>query len=113
MTAGDDSKLDQPAYGIEFLPSAARQLEKLPLVGRDRVVTAVDGLAVEPRPAGARLLSGTSDERIWRLTVGDYRVLYQVIDDVLLVLVVRVADRREVYNQTTIKRLLKQLRGAR
>ncbi len=41
-------------------------------------MTAIDGLAAEPRPVGARLLSGTSDERIWRLTVGDYRILYQV-----------------------------------
>ena len=76
-------------------------------------MVAIDGLATEPRPVGAKLLSGTSDERIWRLSVGDYRVLYQVSDSILLVLVVRVADRREAYNQTTIKRLLKQLRGAR
>ena len=89
------------------------QLEKLPLVGRSIAVTAIDGLAAEPRPVGAKLLSGTSDERIWRLAVGEYRVLYQVMGSVLLVLIVRVADRREVYNQTTIKRLLEQLRGAR
>lgn len=113
MTARDDSTVDRPPYEIEFLPSAARQLKKLAVVGRDTVMVAIDGLATEPRPVGAKLLSGTSDERIWRLSVGDYRVLYQVSDSILLVLVVRVADRREAYNQTTIKRLLKQLRGAR
>lgn len=113
MAATDDSAVDRPPYEIEFLPSAARQLKKLAVVGRDTVVVAIDGLATEPRPAGAKLLSGTSDERIWRLSVGDYRVLYQVSESILLVLVVRVADRREVYNQTTIMRLLKQLRGAR
>lgn len=113
MTASGDSTADRPRYEVAFLPSAARQLEKLPIVGRSLVATAIDGLATEPRPAGAKLLSGTSDERIWRLAVGEFRVLYQVLDSVLLVLIVRVADRREVYNQTTIKRLLKQLRATR
>lgn len=113
MTGRDDSGVGRPRYDIAFLASAARQLEKLPAVGRNLVVNAIDGLATEPRPAGAKLLSGTSHERIWRLAVGEYRVLYEAKGDVLLVLIVRVADRREVYNQTTIKRLLKQLRGVR
>jgi mRNA interferase RelE/StbE len=68
---------------------------------------------VDPHPDGAKLLSGTGDERIWRMAVADHRILYQVHDDVLLVLIVRVADRRDVYNPTTIRRLLKQLRGTR
>jgi mRNA interferase RelE/StbE len=68
-------------------------------------------LSNDPRPEGTKLLSGTSDERIWRLAVGEYRVLYQVTDRILLVLIVRVADRREAYNPTTIRRLLKQIRG--
>ena len=112
MTTGDE-RIDRPRYEIEFLPGAARQLEKLPIAGRTMVGVAIDGLAEGPRPVGAKLLSGTSDERIWRLAVGDYRVLYQMTTGVLLVLIVRVADRREVYNPTTIRRLLKQIRGAR
>ena len=113
MTPGDDSGIDRPRYEVEFLPGASRQLEKLPITGRNQVAVAIDGLSEEPRPDGAKLLSGTSSERIWRLAVGDYRVLYQVKDSVLLVLIVRVADRREVYNPTTIRRLLKQIRGGR
>lgn len=113
MTPGDDSGIDRPRYEIEFLPGASRQLEKLPITGRNQVAVAIDGLSDEPRPDGAKLLSGTSGERIWRLAVGDYRVLYQVKDSVLCVLIVRVADRREVYNPTTIRRLLKQIRGGR
>ncbi len=111
MTTGDDRRIDEPRYQIEFLPSAARQLQKLPVTGRTLVVAAIDGLAEDPRPDRAKLLYGTSHERIWRLAVGDYRVLYQIADGALLVLIVRVADRREVYNPTTIKRLFKQLRG--
>jgi mRNA interferase RelE/StbE len=113
VTTGDDRRSDRPRHEIEFLPGAARQLEKLPNVGRAAVMVAIDGLADDPRPDGAKLLSGTSDQRIWRLAVGDYRVLYQVMESVLLVPIVRVADRREVYNPTTIRRLLKQIRGAR
>jgi len=113
VTPGDDSGIDRPRYEVEFLPGASRQLEKLPITGRNQVAVAIDGLSEEPRPDGAKLLSGTSSERIWRLAVGDYRVLYQVKDSVLLVLIVRVADRREVYNPTTIRRLLKQIRGGR
>lgn len=113
MTPGDDTRIDGPRFEIEFLPGAARQLEKLPVTGREQVSIAIDALSEEPRPDGAKLLSGTSVERIWRLAVGDYRVLYQVMDRVLLVLIVRVADRREAYNPTTIRRLLKQIRGGR
>jgi mRNA interferase RelE/StbE len=113
VTPGDDPRIDGPRYEIEFLPGASRQLEKLPITGREQVAVAIDGLSEEPRPDGAKLLSGTSGERVWRLAVGDYRVLYQVKDSVLLVLIVRVADRREVYNPTTIRRLLKQIRGGR
>ncbi len=113
MTTADDRPSDGSPYRVEFLASAARQLEKLPVTSRRQVAGAIDGLSDNPRPDGAKLLSGTSDERIWRLAVGEYRVLYQVLDNLLLVLIVRVADRREVYNPTTIKRLLKQLRGLR
>ncbi len=97
---------------ITFLPSAVRQLEKLPRPAQRSVVEAIERLANEPRPEGATLLSGTGAERIWRIAIGDYRVLYQVSDARLIVLVVQVADRREVYNPIALKRLLKQIRGA-
>jgi mRNA interferase RelE/StbE len=82
-------------YRIEFLPSAAPSYEKLPLVARRRVARAIDGLIVNPRPAGAHKLSGAED--VWRLRVGEYRVLYQVGDATLLVLIVKLGHRREVY----------------
>lgn len=100
-------------YAIEFLPSAARQLEKLPRDAQGPVADAIHGLAAEPRPADAKLLSGTGRERIWRIPVGQYRVLYQVEDGRLTILVVRVADRREAYGQAAIKRLLASVRRDR
>lgn len=100
-------------YRIELLPTAVRELEKLPHEARGRVANAIDALRADPRPVGAKLLSGTGRERIWRIQVGQHRVHYQVEDDRLIVLVVRIADRREVYNPTAIKRLLGRLRGGR
>jgi mRNA interferase RelE/StbE len=100
-------------YSIEFLPSAARELEKIPRDVRGRLVDAIDSLAAEPRPNTARLLSGTGADRIWRIRVGSYRVLYQIIARRITVVVVRVADRREVYDRTALKRLLDRLGDTR
>ena len=82
------------AYAIEVLPSAARQIAKLPADVRKRIARRIDSLAVNPRPAGVKILA--ADEQIHRLRVGDYRVLYQVKDDVLLIIVVKVGHRRDV-----------------
>ncbi len=98
-------------YKIEFLSSAARELEALPREVQGRVADAIEALADNPRPSAAKLLSGTGRERIWRIPVGQFRVLYQVTDIGVTVAIVRVADRREVYNATAIRRLLGRLRG--
>ena len=84
---------------------------RLPREAQSRVADAIETLADEPRPPAAKLLSGTGHERIWRISVGHYRVLYQVTDVRITVAIVRVADRREVYNSTAIRRLLGRLRG--
>lgn len=102
-----------PLYRVEFLPSAWRELGALPRALQLQLADAVDRLAQEPRPDGAALLSGTASERIWRLRVGSRRILYQVEDEVLLVLVVRIADRREVYRSAEMKALLKRIRQSR
>jgi mRNA interferase RelE/StbE len=62
---------------------------------RRRVARAIDTLAINPRPSGAKLLRGP--DRRWRLRVGDYRVLYRVDDDRVVVLVVRVRHRSVAY----------------
>lgn len=100
-------------YAVDFLPNAVRELEKLPREVRGRVVDAIDALADEPRPDGSKLLSGTGRERIWRIPVGQIRVLYQITDARVTVLIARVADRREIYNRTAIRRLLGRLNDAR
>ena len=82
-------------YRIEVAPSAARQLRKLDPVARRRVQAALELLAQDPRPSGAKKLAGGDGE--WRVRTGDYRIIYEIRDDVLLVLVLAFGHRREVY----------------
>ncbi len=82
-------------HRIQVLPSAARELRKAPVSVRHRLISAIDRLSTQPRPPDARKLRGTDE--VWRIRVGDYRVLYQVRDDVLLVLIIKVGHRRDVY----------------
>ncbi len=83
------------AYRVEFKPSARRQLRKLPLDAQARIVARAEALAHDPRPQGVEHLAGGDD--LYRIRVGDYRIVYKIYDRVLLVLVVRLGHRREVY----------------
>ncbi len=83
------------AYKIELTPAARRNLHSLPRTILKRVDAKILALAKTPRPAGAKMLAGPN--RFLRVRVGDYRIIYRVEDDRLVVLVVRVGHRREVY----------------
>jgi mRNA interferase RelE/StbE len=84
-------------YAVEFLPSAARQLAKLDRSVQRRIARAIDKIATEPRGAHSTKLRGADD--VWRVRAGDYRVLYKVHDDRLLILVVAVGHRASVYRR--------------
>jgi mRNA interferase RelE/StbE len=87
-------------YAIEFTGAAARDLRKIGKGDRGtarRLVTAIEALGEEPRPDGVRKLAGEID--VYRIRVGDYRVLYGVGDAVLIVTIVRIGHRRDVYEE--------------
>ena len=86
----------RPAYRIEVTPAAARQLRKLDRQQALRVRGAIELLAVDPRPPNSRPLRGRPG---YRVRVGDYRLLYTIQDDVLLVIVVRLGHRLDVYQR--------------
>lgn len=86
-----------PAYRIEVSPAAARQLRKLDHAARRRVQAAVELLASDPRPPGAKKLVGGEGE--WRVRTGDYRIVYEIRDQVLVLLVLAVGHRREIYRR--------------
>ena len=82
-------------YQVGLTPAAYRQFRKLSPEAQRRLAPAIDSLAEEPRPASAKKLSGVE---LWRIRVGDYRVIYALDDGKLTVLVVRLGHRREVYD---------------
>jgi mRNA interferase RelE/StbE len=82
-------------YSVEFVPSAARAFRALDRAVQQRLAKRIDALAHEPRPAGVEKLRRTKNR--YRVRTGDYRIVYEVEDGLLLVLVVRIGHRREVY----------------
>lgn len=84
------------SYRVLIKPSAAKEIEAVDQKrDRQRIVARILALADEPRPSGPEKLAGQSDR--YRIRVGRYRVVYSIADDELVVLVVRVADRKDVY----------------
>ena len=83
-------------YRVLIKPSAAREVEAVDRKrDRQRIVTRILALSDDPRPAGCEKLAGATNR--YRVRVGRYRIVYSVADAELLVLVLRVADRKDVY----------------
>jgi mRNA interferase RelE/StbE len=90
---------EQP-YRLTFTPAALRELEKLDAFIRRKVFSEIEKLTDNPRPHGVEKLE--TKGKLYRLHVGpgkNYRVLYEIRDEILLVLVVRVGNRKEVYRR--------------
>ena len=81
-------------YSIVIKPSAVKEIESIPSKDRSRIVYRIQGLAENPRPHGCEKLSGQDK---YRLKQGRYRILYQIFDDEVVVIVVKVAHRRKAY----------------
>jgi mRNA interferase RelE/StbE len=84
-------------YTVDFTTGAAKEIRKLDAGARRRILVSIAELVTDPRPEGCKKLAG--EQNAWRIRIGDYRVLYEIEDDVLTVTVVRVAHRREVYKR--------------
>jgi mRNA interferase RelE/StbE len=82
-------------YRVLLERAAEKDLKRLSSEIHDRVITAIRGLASDPRPSGCRKLSGSKHD--WRIRVGDYRVVYEIADEIRIVRVNRVRHRRDVY----------------
>ena len=84
-------------YRVEILPAAARSLAKLDRSIQRRCARVINRLAEDPHGPGSAKLRGADD--IWRVRVGDYRILCQVLADRLVVLVVAIGHRATVYRR--------------
>ncbi len=82
-------------YSVVVARRAIRSIARLPRKDQQRIRAAIDLLAEEPRPPGCVALAG--EESVYRVRVGDHRILYEVIDARLVIQVVRVGHRRDVY----------------
>ena len=79
---------------IEILRVAQKQLAKIDRASQQRIIDGIRSLTEDPRPSGCKKLSGRP---AWRIRIGPYRVIYEIHDDRLLVLVVAIGDRKDVY----------------
>lgn len=83
------------AYSVAFTPAAERELRDLPKSIQTQVGRLIDKLADSPRPPGVEKLKGEDD--LYRVRSGSYRILYTINDKAVLVLVVKIGDRKDVY----------------
>jgi len=81
-------------YRIEILRSAQKQLRKIDRSSQKRIIGAVYALAENPRPSDCKKLSG---RLAWRIRVGEYRVIYEIHDNRLLILIVAMGGRKDIY----------------
>lgn len=81
-------------YEVRVVPAAEREMDKLPTSVHTRISRRILSLEDNPRPRGAKKLSGSEE---YRLRVGDYRVLYTIDDERCIITVFVVGHRREVY----------------
>ncbi len=82
-------------YGIRYTESAARFLKSLPPKLQARIIGKINALAEDPYPPGKRKLRG--EEHAYRVRVGDYRVVYDVLEEAIVVLILRIGHRKDVY----------------
>ena len=83
-------------YEVEFKTSTLKQIRKLPPQTAKAIVVAIDNLRTNPRKGNVRPMVGSIS---WRLRVGDYRVIYDIYDQTLVILILKVKHRRDVYKK--------------
>ena len=81
-------------YKLRIKPSAVKELESVPKKDQSKIVSKIRSLADDPRPPGSQKLSG--DEK-YRIRQGVYRILYLIEDEELIIIVVKIAHRKDVY----------------
>lgn len=85
------------AYTVDYAERVEKQIRRLPEDTQRRVVAAIGKLREEPRPSGVKKLVGNFRPDQWRVRVGDFRIVYTIEDKVLLVAIMKVDNRKDVY----------------
>jgi mRNA interferase RelE/StbE len=82
-------------YSIELKPRASKFIEAQPAKIQRQLFAHIEALALNPRPAGCKLLH--TIEKLYRIRSGNFRIIYQIQDKILLVVIVKVGDRKNIY----------------
>lgn len=82
-------------YKVVVSKSASKELQDLPSLAVGRIIEALRKLQTEPRPPGSKKLRGTSD--LWRVRVGDYRIVYAIEDTIRVVDIRKIGHRKDIY----------------
>jgi len=90
-------------HQLRIEPAALKALRDMQQTKREAISTAIDALAKDPRPSGQKKLSGYKN--LYRLRVGDYRIVYAIVDRVLTVVVILIGQRGDIYE--VVKRFMK------
>ena len=86
-----------PSYSLSIKRSASKSLRGIPKKRREKITTSIHALVEMPRPPGCKKLS--KKKPLYRIRVGNYRVIYEIRDNVLVVLVIRIAHRSKAYKK--------------
>jgi mRNA interferase RelE/StbE len=82
------------SYAIDIRRSAQKSLSKISSQDQDRIISSIESLSDHPRPDGCKKLSGRP---AWRIRIGNYRVIYEIEDDKLIVTIIHIGHRRDIY----------------
>ena len=83
-------------YELFIEKAALKELSKIPSKEQSRIITSIKNLTEEPRPPGVKKLTG---REAWRIRIGNYRIIYEIQDDKLVVLVVHIGHRKDIYRK--------------
>ena len=85
-------------YKIQISRKIAKKLLRFPKKDQQKIVEKIDLLKENPKPDGYKKLSGHNDQPLYRIRVGDYRIVYTVEEDCLIILIVEVGHRKDIYH---------------
>ncbi|MBD3616644.1 MAG: type II toxin-antitoxin system RelE/ParE family toxin [Gracilimonas sp.] len=83
------------SWKVQIERKAQKELKKIPDPYKSNIIDTIEQLTEDARPPGCTKLKGASD--LWRVRVNDYRVVYQIKDEQLLILVIRIGHRKDIY----------------
>ncbi len=83
-------------YEITVSKSALKELQKLPKEANNKIIPSISKLANNPRPTGSKKLKGSNSN--WRIRVGNYRIIYAIDDEILIVDIRKIGHRRDIYD---------------